>query len=384
MVVVDPSESATGLPHSPDWSVLLREAMGDDGVRSEYQPVVDLARGSVVGYEGLARFAAAPGASPVPWFDAARARGCLARLEAVAMRSALAGRGALPPNTFLTVNVGPDVIDHPEVREVLDSQPSLAGVVIELTEYARVDSYPTLARTLDRLRSDGALIAIDDAGSGYAGLQHLLGIRPDIIKLDRNLVAAVDRDEAKRALIEMIGTFASRVDAWVLAEGVETAAELETLARLGVPLGQGYYLARPGDEWPAVSELISAHLRSLASQRHDPTLRSLVEHVPTASSATRAADVLRHEDEEVVVVLDGFSRPVATLGRRGGPRSVHGTHQQINVETPVAQAAQRAVTRPVGQRFAPLVCIDDAGRFVGLVRMERVMDFLAARVDDAG
>jgi hypothetical protein len=85
--------------------------------------------------------------------------------------------------------------------------------VVELTEQTPIDSYVELEPDLNQLRAAGALIAIDDAGAGYAGLRHLLALRPSLIKIDRELIQDVDRDEAKRALISMLGTFASRVDA---------------------------------------------------------------------------------------------------------------------------------------------------------------------------
>ncbi len=90
---------------------------------------------------------------------------------------------------------------------------NLGGLIVELTEQTPIDSYLDLEPDLNQLRAAGALIAVDDAGAGYAGLRHLLQLRPSMIKIDRELIQDVDRDEAKRALIEMLGIFASRVDA---------------------------------------------------------------------------------------------------------------------------------------------------------------------------
>ena len=117
-----------------------------------------------------------------------------------------------------------------------------------------MESYAALEPVLDRLRGAGALISLDDAGSGYAGLTpHAATSGPAFIKLDRALISGVDRNESKQALVEMMGTLGGRLDAWLVGEGVETRAELDTLVRLGVPLLQGYHLARPGpglgDRW---------------------------------------------------------------------------------------------------------------------------------------
>src|SRR4051794_22711236 len=170
--------------HEVDWPAMLTRALRGEGVSTHFQPIVDLAGGHVVGFEALTRFNGYPVSDPHQWFEAARLQGRGARLEALALRRALDQRSALPANTFLAVNVAPDVLDRPEVRQVWNSERDLDGVVVELTEHARIDSYVSLEPALNRLRASGALIAIDDAGAGYAGLQHLIGLRPHIIKLD--------------------------------------------------------------------------------------------------------------------------------------------------------------------------------------------------------
>lgn len=217
------------------WSAKLGAALAGGVVSSVYQPIVDLARGTTVGYEALARFAGFAERNPEKWFAAARVLGCHAELEAVALRTALSARSDLPRNCFLTVNVSPDLLMTETIRSVWRDEGDLDAVVIELTEQVPIESYTALEGDLAGLRGAGALIAVDDAGAGYAGLRHLLALRPSIIKLDRELIKDVDLDEAKLALVEMVGTFAGRVDAWLLAEGVERAGELDALVSLGAP-----------------------------------------------------------------------------------------------------------------------------------------------------
>jgi EAL domain-containing protein (putative c-di-GMP-specific phosphodiesterase class I) len=118
-------------------------------------------------------------------------------------------------------------------------------LVLEVTEHAEVADYETLVTRLRNLRETGCRIAVDDAGAGYASLRHILRLRPDYIKLDMTLTQGVDRDPDRRALASSLLTFAREVSATVIAEGIETEAELEVLRGLGVTLGQGYYLARP-------------------------------------------------------------------------------------------------------------------------------------------
>jgi EAL domain-containing protein (putative c-di-GMP-specific phosphodiesterase class I) len=118
--------------------------------------------------------------------------------------------------------------------------------VVELTEHSRVEDYDALLGALDALREGGVRIAVDDAGAGYAGLQHILRLHPEILKLDTALTPGIDNDPVRRALAASLLTFADEIGAVIVAEGIETPQELDTLRSLGIPWGQGYHLARPG------------------------------------------------------------------------------------------------------------------------------------------
>ncbi|MBJ7358159.1 MAG: EAL domain-containing protein [Nocardioides sp.] len=344
-------------------------------MHAEFQPVIDLARASVVGYEALARFDS-PVRSPLPWFDAAREHGRLEELEALALRSALDARAILPTNTFLTVNISPALVDTPRVREVWADFPELGAVIVELTEHERIDSYASLEPALDRLRSAGALLAIDDAGAGYSGLQHVLSLRPDVIKLDRALVEGLDRDEAKRAMVEMLGTLAGRLDAWLLAEGIETGEELDVLIGLGVPLAQGYFLGRPGPGFPPMDADAADRIMGQLRVQETDGLRGLLEHVPTSTGREPALSAFDDVRVDTVVVLDDTGRPEATVDLSGMVHAMRDSGLRVNVDTPVTEVLRRAIVRAPAQRFHPLVCTDDAGRYVGIVRMERLVDTL--------
>jgi EAL domain-containing protein (putative c-di-GMP-specific phosphodiesterase class I) len=241
----------------PDCRPLLADP---DDLTLVFQPIVDLAGATVAGYEALARF---PGTSgPDVWFAAAAEAGLAAELEALAVHKALAAVPALPDNTFLTVNVSPHLLGTAPVQEALATRPDLRRVVVELTERTPVDDLGSLRRQTEELRGRGALIALDDAGSGYSGLQQLAVLRPQVVKLDRALVSDADTDPVRMALAETVGEFAGRIDAWLLAEGMETADELAAFMRLGVPLGQGWVLGRPTPDFaplsPDVVRLVTA------------------------------------------------------------------------------------------------------------------------------
>jgi EAL domain-containing protein (putative c-di-GMP-specific phosphodiesterase class I) len=118
-------------------------------------------------------------------------------------------------------------------------------MVLEITEHEAIEDYAALATALEELRTLGVRIAIDDAGAGFASLRHTLLLRPDMLKVDISLTRDIDEDRAKRALTSALISFADEMGMAIVAEGIETEAELETLVSLGVPFGQGYYLAKP-------------------------------------------------------------------------------------------------------------------------------------------
>lgn len=381
MIPTAPASSA-GDAAAPGWDALLDAVARGDGLCAAYQPIVDTTRGSVVGFEALARFEGFAEKNPEAWFSAARARGRSAELEAAALRTALRARGSLPANCFLTVNVSPDLLSSADVRRVWREAGDLGGLVVELTEQTEIESYLALEPDLEQLRAAGALIAVDDAGAGYAGLRHLLALRPSMIKIDRELIRNVDQDEAKRALIEMLGTFASRVDAWILAEGVERVEELDTLVTLGVPLVQGYLLARPGPPWVEIDGNLAHRLAATHARRgptpHAHLVRDIVEPATTTSSTAQAAALFAQDPGlRSVVIVDANARPLAVVEPQAAALDVAEAGLRINLDTPIAEALARAMTRPTSTRFEPLLTTDNAGRFTGLARLERMITVLA-------
>jgi EAL domain-containing protein (putative c-di-GMP-specific phosphodiesterase class I) len=362
------------VPVDPGWDTMLAAACRGEGVSSVYQPIIDSARGVVVGYEALTRFTGFREQNPEIWFAAAREHGRGEELEVLALRTALIARPSLPQNCFLTLNVSPDLLGRASVREVWGDEGELGGLFIELTEQVPIESYLALEPYLHELRAAGALIAVDDAGAGYAGLRHLLSLRPSMIKLDRALIQDVDRDEAKLALVDMVGTFASRIDAWLLGEGVETVEELDALVALGVPLLQGYLLARPAPAWAEIDVDIALRLASRRPPGAATVIRDVLEVVPTATSVSQAAAVFAAQPKlRSVVLIDEYHRPVTALGSGTAQLGLVSPGLRVNLDTPLSEALKRSMTRDEGSRFDPLLATDNAGRFTGIARLERMI-----------
>ena len=213
-----------------------------------FQPVLELATGRVAGYEALARMPGGPFRPPDQWFNQAHRAGLGAALEAAALKAALAAPER-PPRTFLSLNVSPGALLSQEVRDVLPED--LSGIVIELTEHELFSTEDSLDRELVALRARGARIALDDAGNGYAGLQQIIRVAPEILKLDRSLIDGVHGDPHRFALLEALISFASTTRAAICAEGVESLDDLAVLASMDVTYAQGWLLARPALPWAA-------------------------------------------------------------------------------------------------------------------------------------
>jgi EAL domain-containing protein (putative c-di-GMP-specific phosphodiesterase class I)/CheY-like chemotaxis protein len=214
------------------------------GLMMVFQPIVELSTGRIAGLEALARFALEPKRSTAAWFEEAGGAGVLGDLELMAARMAVANIHRLPPGVFMSVNVSPSTAISPDFVEAVCS--SLCDrLVIEVTEHARVDDYEALNDGLRTIREAGVRLAIDDAGAGFASLQHVVRLAPDFIKFDIALTRGIDTDPVRRALATAMISFARETGATFIGEGIETPAEFETLRSLGATCGQGYYLALP-------------------------------------------------------------------------------------------------------------------------------------------
>jgi EAL domain-containing protein (putative c-di-GMP-specific phosphodiesterase class I) len=212
-----------------------------DTMQMVFQPVFDLSDGSLVGHEALARFAG--DRTPDVWFAEAHAVGLGIELELLAVTEAI--RTFDGADGYLAVNVSPAALSSAPLQNFLERSPDTRRLVLELTEHAVIEDYELIAGCVVRLRHLGARLAIDDAGSGFASMRHIVDLAPDIVKIDRSIVDRVDTDAARAALVDSLVQLANKLGATVVAEGIERPEELETSRRHGVQCGQGYLLGRP-------------------------------------------------------------------------------------------------------------------------------------------
>ena len=341
-----PDRGPDGEPGRADIEAVLARP---DQISMEFQPILDVRAARTAGWEVLARFDGRATPSPDRWFAAAYRAGLGTALEAVTVRRALSALRMRTAGTFMSVNVSAAALDDPAVVEAIAGSAPLTGLVVELTEHTVPPTPGPWTAACHRLRDLGAVVAIDDLGTGYAEILQILQIEPQIIKIDKVLVAALQDDPARRAMLRFLGLFADEVDAWLLAEGVETTAQLQALQALGVPLAQGWLVGLPDP----VPQPCRAEVTAACAAVAPPPPWS----VPGHAAGTTVAAVMRPP-------APGSTWSSAAL--------------RVPVDLSLAEAGRRALTRPATRRYAPLQCIGPDGRLVGELA---VHDLLLAVLD---
>jgi EAL domain-containing protein (putative c-di-GMP-specific phosphodiesterase class I) len=246
-------------------SVQLARVLHLGLVRSVYQPVVDVVDRRVIGFEALTRVGSGRFENIETLFKAAEANDALWSLERLCRRKALESLPRLGDDQLLFLNIEPDSVHDPQLagpqflEGLAEAGLSPGQLVLELTEHSAVKDFVAFRRTLDRFRALGFRLAMDDVGSGYAGLQAIAEIAPDFIKADMQLVRGLHESPIKRELIDTIRRFSDSTGITLVAEGVESPEELAALVSVGVRCAQGFLFARPGappsiPDWGALAD----------------------------------------------------------------------------------------------------------------------------------
>ncbi len=232
-------------------------------IRTVYQPIVGLDDGDILGYEALSR---GPRdsffESPANLFDAAEKFNRLWEVEMLCRTKALENANRLPQGKLLFINVNPEMIKDRKFKKGSTKEyiskfgMNPSSIIFEITEKTAISDYKSFRKTIDNYISQGYKIAIDDTGAGYSGLRMLAETHPQYIKIDMELVRDIDKDIIKQELMKTFYSFAKITNMRLIAEGIETINELNTLIDIGVDYGQGYFLQRPGENFSGISQSV--------------------------------------------------------------------------------------------------------------------------------
>lgn len=381
-----PAIAAPSDPLKQAWVSALEHILAEPQcVRVHYQPIADLQRGTVRGYEALARFPETANVRPRDWFDAAARLGFAGALEAQLIEAALVARPLLTRDRFIAVNVSPAALLSAEVRAVLAAEPSLDRLVVEVVDQPDGADQGAVIAVLAELRRRGAMVAVDDAGPGARSLDRVAALRPNFVKVDGSVIAGIAEDAQRATAIRALGEFAAGLDAWIVAEGIETPAQLDVLVRLGVPLGQGYALARPAAALGELDRGVAARMRgsgTLGPSAAPERITGLVEPAPSVPVAGGPAAVTAsfqaHPEAAHVAVVAPDGHPCGVIDRPAHQRgTLPRTPLCLLADMPIADAARRAMARPLSTRFDPIAVVGHDDAYVGLVPIDRIVGALA-------
>ncbi len=223
----------------------VEEVIDADELFIAYQPVVDLNRKEVFAYEALVRSHAEEFPNPFVLIEAAVEQRAMGKLGRYLRRLAVDGC----PTHRLFLNVHPDEFSEPWLIRPDDSVTTHGrDIYLEITESVPLSHYEHCHSVLAEMRARGAKIAVDDLGAGYSNLKYIVDLEPEVVKLDRELVANLRNESRLHRLVAALVELCTQLDARVVAEGIETEEELAAVIDAGVHFGQGYLLQRPNPE----------------------------------------------------------------------------------------------------------------------------------------
>ncbi len=230
----------------------LRQAVKNNDIFPNYQPLVDLSTGEIRGYEALARWIDPTGEliPPAIFIEIAEESGLIITLTENLLRKSCEDAMKWPPGLRLSFNISPTQLNDKllglRILNILgETGWSPARLEIEITESTLISDTDCAIKILQDLHDAGVSIAIDDFGTGYSSLSQLAQFNFDKIKIDRSFVSQLGQDEKSRNVVKAMLSLGKGLEISTLAEGIETEAELEALKALGCDMGQGYLFGKP-------------------------------------------------------------------------------------------------------------------------------------------
>lgn len=228
---------------APD-DALIRQIIDEGAFTTVFHPIFSLSTGELTSMEALTRITLGSRPSPAWWLSKAHTVGLGVELELAILRRALASAASLPGHLALSVNLSPAALIHPPTLSLLAYRP-VGRLLVELTEQPSLHVHPQLLRQRERLRTAGLGLAVGNVAAKGPSMARLLALKPDQVKTDLWLTAEIDTDPKRRILARKLLRVAHHQHAQVVAEGIETPAQLRTWQQLGADAAQGFLFATP-------------------------------------------------------------------------------------------------------------------------------------------
>ncbi|MDX8388828.1 MAG: bifunctional diguanylate cyclase/phosphodiesterase [Ghiorsea sp.] len=378
-----------------------------------FQPIIDLKNGTIFAFEALSR---GPRDSylhmPEPLFDAARENSRLCVLDCLCREKSIQDFSALNLDGKLALNIDPHSLLDPNfetdrtLHMLRDEGIPNHKVILELTEHSRTDCYDELRQAVTRYRDMGFTIALDDLGAGYSNLRLMAELEPEYIKLDKYFISELSKNKKSYEFMKMIVDLASEINCSVIAEGVETLLDLQTVAGLGIDYAQGYFLGRPNEK-PIGLNRGFLPIKKAQKTRHSKASMHKLEHtcgesvsmltlnnVAACSSFTLASEVLERFQLDITLqavpvidhlqvvgmleresILQAFSSAFGHSLNHKATVSLFMQHAPIvlKMTDKLAHVSEIAMHRPVGLTYAPLIVCDGTD-YAGMVSIRELLE----------
>ncbi len=388
---------------------ILEEILKGEHIKSVYQPVVSLTSGHVYGYEALSRISNIDLQMNIDqMFRLADKKGKAWELETLCREKALENAIHMNADKKLFLNVNSNIIYDNKFKtgftknRVSEYGLDANNIIFEITERVAILDSSAFLGSIDHYKNQSYGIAIDDVGAGYSGLNVIASVRPDLIKLDMHLVRNIDKDETKQLLCRAMVDFGKNAGIQLIAEGIETEEELKVLIKLGVDLGQGYFLGIPQESFSDIAaEKIAIIKRCHTKQYNEniinsvyPVVGHLAKPVYTVSPDETLENIyetlrLNPTITELSVVQNdmaiGFMTRTDLNGVLGGRYgyTLHAKKEiqqlmntdflRVNYGMTVDHVSRIAMQRPFEQLYNPVVVEKDR-RYFGVVTVKDLLD----------
>ncbi|MTI70643.1 MAG: GGDEF domain-containing protein [Firmicutes bacterium] len=384
----------------------------NENITTLFQPIVNLTNGEVIGYESLSRGPKdSKLKSPLELLKIANKLNKLWDLELLFRKKAIEKAKSINKNKLLFINVDPNIIKDSNFKKgftkgfLKKNNISPESIIFEITERTAIHDYESFTKILDNYINQGYKIALDDAGAGYSGLKTISETKPHYIKLDMDLIRNIDKDIFKQALIKAFVDLSISTDTLLIAEGIETKEELQTIIRLGVYAGQGYFLQRPAGTFLEISEKKKAIIKSynrlksniLNYNEEYHYIGNVIESSETFPSNTNCKEIKNFFDnnlsEGVCIVENEY--PVglimkhnlfSAMAKQYGyavyskrPISLLMDKSPLIVDyyTPIKKVAENALTRPHKKTYDNII-VTKGSKYYGLVSIKKLLQYTTA------
>lgn len=386
----------------------FNEILKKRDIWTQYQSIQDFRTGSIHGWEALSRGPVNSSfQSPILLFETAEQLGRLFALEKICRESAISNVGPLRDDQKLFINIHPKTMADPEftpgntLARLKEAGLDANDIVFEITERHSVQDFELFYSTLEHYRNQGFKIAIDDAGSGYSGLTTIAQLQPEYIKIDKSLIQNIHKDPVKRALVETTVTFADKIGAQIIAEGIETNAQAVCVKDIGVHYGQGYFIARPANPKPELrSECIEIqsvneiYTRNVSLSLPIGDLAQPPFQVSLDYRVTEAQEFLNKNKRFTSIVVTKDDIPhglvmeyhlnrqlssqygIALFSRRPIDSLMDGTPLTVDMNEPVEQVARKAMKRDSLKAYDDII-VTRKGLLYGIVSVLNLLDAMA-------